>query len=59
MEVMEGGVGPISVCNNKQQNLGPEWSMSKVGTSPPHNLDKPHGLVSSINNNNNNNNNNS
>ena len=26
--------------------------MSKVGTPPPHNLDKTHGLVESINNNN-------
>ena len=49
----EGGSGPICVHNNKQWSLGPEWSMSKVGTPPPHNLDKPHGLVASINNNNN------
>ena len=39
--------------NNKQQILGSEWSMSKVGTPPHHNSDKPHGLVDSINNNNN------
>ena len=50
--------GLISVCNNKQRILGPEWSMYEVGTPPPHNLEKPHGLVESINNNNNNNNNN-
>ena len=25
--------------------------MSEVGTTPPHNSDKPHGLVASINNN--------
>ena len=31
--------------------------MSEVGTPSPHNSDKPHGLVDSINNNNNNNNN--
>ena len=46
----EGGVGPISVRNNKQRSLGPEWSMSEVGTPPPHNPDKPHRLVDSINN---------
>ena len=39
--------------NNKQRILGPEWSMSEVGTPPPHNSDKPQGLVESINNNNN------
>ena len=44
----EGGAGSISkIFNNKQQSLGPEWSMFKFGTSPPHNLDKPHGLVTS------------
>ena len=49
----EGGVVSISkLRNNKQQSLGPEWSMSEVGTPPPHNLDKHHGLVESINNNN-------
>ena len=47
----EGGAGPISVRNNKRRSLGPEWSISKVGTPPPHNSDKPHGLVASINNN--------
>ena len=29
-----------------------ECSMYEVGTPPPHNLDKPHGLVASNNNNN-------
>ena len=49
----EGGAGTISkLRNNKQRSLGPEWSMSKVGNPPPHQLDKPHGLVASINNNN-------
>ena len=48
------GAGPISLFNNKQQNLGLVWSMSGVGTPPPHNSDKPHGLVASINNNSNN-----
>ena len=38
--------------NNKQRSLGLKWSMSEVGTPPPHNSDKPHGLVTSINNNN-------
>ena len=33
----EGGAVPISVCNNKRQSLGPEWSMSEVGTPQPHN----------------------
>ena len=42
--------------NNKRHILGPEWSMSEVGIPTPHNSDKPHGLVDSINNNNNNNN---
>ena len=50
----EGGAGSIRVRNNKQRSLGPEWSMSEVGTPPPHNPDKPHRLVTSINNNNNN-----
>ena len=49
----EGWEGPISIRKNKRQNLGPKWSISKVGTPPPHNLDKPHVLVASINNNNN------
>ena len=44
----EGGVGSISkLCNNKRWSLGPEWSMSEVGTSPPHDLDIPHGPVAS------------
>ena len=44
----DGGEGSISkICNNTQQSLGPEWSMSEVGTLPTHNLDKPHGLVAS------------
>ena len=34
----EGGVGQIiKVCNNKRLILGPEWSMSEVGTPPSHN----------------------
>ena len=50
----EVGAGPISkLRNNKRRSLGPEWSMSEVGTMPPQNLDKPHRLVASINNNNN------
>ena len=53
----EGGEGSISVRNNKRRILGLEWSMSEVGTPPTHNLDKPHGLLASINNNNNNKNN--
>ena len=40
----------MKVFNNKQWILGPEWSMSEVGTPPSHNPDKPHGLVSIINN---------
>ena len=47
-----GQGGLISVRNNKRQILGTEWSISEVGTPPPHNSDKPHGLVDSINNNN-------
>ena len=48
MEVQEGGAGPINkLRNNKRRSLGPEWSMYEVGTPPPHNLDKPQGLVSS------------
>ena len=38
---------------NKRRILGPEWSMSEVGTPPPHNLEKPQRLVDIINNNNN------
>ena len=52
----EDGAGPISKPrNNKLRSLGPEWSMSKVGTPLHHNSDKPHVLVASNNNNNNNN----
>ena len=32
--------------NNKQQSLGPECSLSNVGTPSPHDLYIPHGLVS-------------
>ena len=50
-----GGWGRlISVRNNKRRIIGPEWSMSEVGTPPPHNLEKTHGMVDSTNNNNNN-----
>ena len=49
----EGMAGPIrKLRNNNRKSLGPEWSMSKVGTPPPHNLDKLHGLVATIKNNN-------
>ena len=48
----EGGAASISIRNNKRQILGTDWSMSEVGTPPPHNSDKLHGLVASINNNN-------
>ena len=48
----EGGSGPISkLRKNKRWSLGPERSMYEVGTLPPHNSDKSHGLVASINNN--------
>ena len=48
MSGKEGGAGSISkLCKNKRWSLGPEWSISEVGTSPPHNLYKPHGLVDS------------
>ena len=48
ISVREGGAGSISkLCNNKLRILGPEWSMSKVGTFPPHNLYKPRRLVAS------------
>ena len=33
--------------NNKRQILGPEWSLSDVGTLPPHDSDIPHRLVTS------------
>ena len=33
----EDGAVQISVCNNKRRSLGLEWSMSEVGTPPPHN----------------------
>ena len=55
MEGGEGGAGTISVHNNRRRSLGPECSLSEVGTPPPHNLDKPHRLVTSIINNKNNN----
>ena len=50
----KGGAEGWIKSNNKRRILGPEWSMSKVGTPPPHNSEKPHGLVESIKNNNNN-----
>ena len=53
-----GGAGPISIRTNKLRSLGLEWSMSEVGTPPPHNSYKPRGLGASIHNNNNNKNNN-
>ena len=47
----ECGAVPISnLRNNKRQSLGPEWSISGVRTPLPHNSDKTHGLVASINN---------
>ena len=52
MEANRYKEGPISIRKNKRQNLGPKWSISEVGTPPPHNLDKPHVLLASINNNN-------
>ena len=53
----EGDYGAVSISlrNHNCLSLGPEGSMSKVGTPPPQNLDKSHGLVVSININNNNN----
>ena len=51
MIVGEGGAGPISnLRNNKQQSVGQEGSIYRVGTPSPHNLDKPHGLVANKNN---------
>ena len=48
MEAVEGDAGSISkLCNNKKRSLVLEWSMYEVGTSPPHDLEKPHGLVAS------------
>ena len=42
----EGVACSISkLCNNKKRILGPEWSMSKVGASQHHNLNKPHRIV--------------
>ena len=37
----------FNLRNNKRQSLGPEWSLSEAGTSPPHDSDTPHGLVNS------------
>ena len=48
------GDGDTQVRNNKGRSLGPDWSMYKVRTPPPHILDKSHVLVESNNNNNNN-----
>ena len=49
---IKGGAEGQIKSNNKQRILGPEWSMSQVVTPQPHNSDKPHGPVYSINNNN-------
>ena len=37
----------IYLRNNKKQSLGPEQSLTEVGTPPPHHLFKLHGLVES------------
>ena len=48
----EGGACPIhKLRNNKRQSLGLECSMFVVGIPPPHNSDKPQGLVVSNKNN--------
>ena len=48
----EVGTGPIyKLRNNKRRILGPDWPMSEVVTPPPHNSEKTHGLLESINNN--------
>ena len=44
----KGGAEGYIKSNNKQQLLGTEWSMSEVGTPPPHNSEKLHGLEDSI-----------
>ena len=47
----EGGECSISkLLNNTGRSLVLEWSISEVGTPPPHNSDKPHRLVTSNNN---------
>ena len=46
------GAGPIrKLRNNKQRIIGPEWSMYEAGAPPPHNMEKPHGMVAIENNN--------
>ena len=35
------------IHNNKKRSLGPEQSLSKVGTLPPHDSYIPHGPVAS------------
>ena len=49
LDVRKRGHGGFifNVRDNKQQSLGPEWSLSEVGTPPPHDSDIPHGLVES------------
>ena len=54
-QIKVGAKGYIK-SNNKRRIIGLECSMLEVGTPPPNNSDKPHGLLDSINNNNNNNN---
>ena len=51
--VETGGAVWLVLKVNYQRSLGPVWSMSEVGTPPPHSLDKPYRLVAIINNNNN------
>ena len=43
------GVGGFrsKIHNNKKRSLGPEQSLSKVGTLPPHDSYIPHGPVDS------------
>ena len=46
----KGGAESYINSNKNRRILGPERSMSEVETPPPHNLDKPHGVVDSNNN---------
>ena len=46
---MRRGIGGFrsKIHNNKKRSLGPEQSLSKVGTLPPHDSYIPHGPVAS------------
>ena len=46
MQFEQGGAEVLNACKHWHQSLGPERSLSEVGTPPPHDYDTLYGLVS-------------